>query len=135
MDMTGIKNRLLAIRDKFQRIQLLTGSVDDEYDQSALDSLVAERGRLIDEITSEHKTLGIQDAEWERKARRNKMLSDLMQDIERTVYAIKSMDDTLAVLLNRQLAKIKAEMKGLYHHSRAAYAYATHTQTTSGRIA
>jgi DNA repair exonuclease SbcCD ATPase subunit len=134
MDIQSIKNGLLSILDKFRRIHGLTRSLREDFEQETIDTVVAERGALIDAIISERKSLSVQDADWERKAQRTQILADLMKEIEQTVLAIKSMDDKLAALMTRQLEKIKAELKGLYHHSRATYAYAAQAQSAPQQV-
>ena len=126
MDISTVKKILASIRDKFVRIRTITGSLQDDFSGDRLGRVIAERGALIDQIAAERGMLAATDTDWQREARRNRILADLLQDIEQTVFSIKSVDETVRGLVSRQLAVIRTDLDRLYHHSRAACAYAAH---------
>ena len=128
MDLSIIRKGLLAIREKFCRIQEMTAGIDATALQEEIEAVVAERGVVIDQIADQRRMLTAADPAWEREAARSRALADIMHDIDRIILSVKAMDDRIAAACARRLAVIRNEMKGIYHHSRAAYAYTSHAR-------
>ena len=128
MDLSSTQKGLLAIREKFSRIQELTAGIDATAEQEKIEAVVAERGAVIEQITDCRRELAKADPAWERNAVKHPPLADIMREIDRIILGVKAMDDRVSSALSRRLSVLRNDMMGIYHHSRAARAYTVHTR-------
>jgi hypothetical protein len=130
-----IRQHLVVTRDDLAEIETLTKDLGSEPSVEDIESVVRMRDSLVARMKQSERRLAEHDALWNKRVDKDPFLKNLFEESRALLSSVADIDSRLAVLIELRMAAVKQQLSALYHSSRAAYSYTTHSILRTARSA
>jgi len=121
--MLDIRKRLESLIEMLHRVLEMTAGLGAEPRVPDLQQVLMRRGRIMSDIEFTQKEL--ENAGWLETVKGDLQLEHLKARIHGLAQAVADCDRRLEAYLTLRMDDVRHELRGLYHTSRAACAYAS----------